>query len=590
MRRSYAVAGGAVLAAMVAASLWLMLFPKLALPAIQSRITEQLGRTLEVKGGARLSFAPLAFSLGQISLSAPQGMEGPLVTADTLRIPVGLPQLFGASPDLSLLTLEKADIALLVDERDQVNWHFASAPGSPLALHLSNSAVRYFDARNNQALALANVNGDLGVGSDGGVTFIGSSEINGRLARYDMELKSLARVHEDGSPITLSFETPEIKAGFDGRLSTVKVFNLVGPVDISITSLRQAARWAGLGIEDGRGFGPLTISGALDSSGKAFAIRQANVTLDDVTVFGELAIDTRNATPKIQAQLSAPTFTLDGFLPDSGATPENWGRSPLGFAALRAFDTEITLETPSLTFGTLKEQPARMVVSSTGGKFDASLAVMPADGTRFVAEANIDATASPPSFALTLKSDNASAGQVLQLLTGQDWVSGTGAISAALSGSGDTQEQIIGTLKGKASVTLGAGAIAGPDIVAMLGQASQRILTGWSLDTPSRTAFSSLALDVTMADGIATLGAAALDAPGLKVSVTGDIDFLRRAVDLRADPKLIAADRDVSGLPVKIVVNGPWGAPRIYPDVPGLLLDPQKGFETLKSMGLASGN
>jgi AsmA protein len=139
-------------------------------------------------------------------------------------------------------------------------------------------------------------------------------------------------------------------------------------------------------------------------------------------------------------------------------------------------------------------------------------------------------------------------------------------------------------------VTLGAGAIAGPDIVAMLGQASQRILTGWSLDTPSRTAFSSLAVDVTMADGIATLGAAALDAPGLKVSVTGDIDFLRRAVDLRADPKLIAADRDVSGLPVKIVVNGPWGAPRIYPDVPGLLLNPQKGFETLKSMGLASGN
>ena len=119
---------------------------------------------------------------------------------------------------------------------------------------------------------------------------------------------------------------------------------------------------------------------------------------------------------------------------------------------------------------------------------------MPADGTRFVAEANIDATASPPSFALTLNSDSASAGQVLQLLTGQDWVSGTGAISAALSGSGDTQEQIIGTLKGKASVTLGAGAIAGPDIVAMLGQASQRILTGWSLDTPSRTAFSSLSV------------------------------------------------------------------------------------------------
>ena len=60
--------------------------------------------------------------------------------------------------------------------------------------------------------------------------------------------------------------------------------------------------------------------------------------------------------------------------------------------------------------------------------------------------------------------------------------------------------------------------------------------------------------------------------------------------DLSADPRLIGADGTSAGLPVRIAVNGPWAAPRIYPDVEGLPGDPQKGFAALKSMGVKSGN
>ncbi len=591
MRRTLALGGSAIIVLLLALAAWLAVVPNLAIAGIEAHVRQNLSRNFEVKGGAHLSFAPLAFTLEQVSLASPEGMEGRFITAQRLRIPVGLAQLFGAAPDLTALTLEGAEIALLVDERDRASWEFSgTAPATPLSIRLSTSAVRYFDARNGQALAIGDVNGDLSIGSDGGIAFTGSSDLKGRLARYGMVLKSLARVSADGSPATLSFATPEITANFDGRLSVAKVLNLDGPVDIAITNLRQAARWAGLQVEEGTSFGAVTISGALGSSGRAFAIRQANITLDQANVYGEIAIDTRNAAPKLQARLTTPNFSLDQFLPPPGASDGAWGRLPLGFAVLRQFDAEITLETPDLRYGLLNNQPAQMVATVTGGKFQASMALRPSDGAILSAGFTIDASSAVPVFSADVKAEGADARLLFATLLGQDWLSGKGTIAAALSGSGQTQEEIIATLKGAASLSLGNGAISGLDVAAGLGEASFRILDNWPGVSTSGTGFTSLAANFTVADGIATIGNLKLDGRGLALSATGDIDLLRRAVDLKADPRLIGADGTSAGLPVKLAVNGPWARPRIYPDVEGLPGNPQKGFAALKALGATSGN
>ena len=591
MRRTFALGGSAVIALMLVITAWLAVVPNLAISGLRDQVQLQLSRRLEVKGGTHLSFAPLAFTLNQVSLASPEGMEGRFITAEKLRIPVGLAQLFGGTLVFTTLTLEGADIALLVDERDRVSWDFGgSAPATPLTFHLASSAIRYYDTRNGQALAIGDVNGGISIGSDGLVSFTGSTDLNGRLARFDMTLKSLARVSSDGSPFTLSFATPEITANFDGRLSVAKVLNLDGPVDIAITNLRQAARWAGLAIEDGTSFGAVSITGALGSSGRAFAIRQANIAVDQAAVYGEIAIDTRNAVPKLQARLTTPNFALDSFLPSHGARAGAWSGATLGFAELKHFDAEITLETPDLRYGPLNNQPARLVFTATGGKLQASVALRPDDGAIISADFSIDASAAVPFFSAEVKAEGADARLVLSAVLGQDWLSGKGSLTANLSGSGQSQEEIIATLKGSANLSLANGAIAGLDVAAGLGQASFRILDGWPGDQTSRTDFTSLVADFTVADGIATIGNLKLDGKGLALTATGEIDLLRRAADLSADPRLIGADGTSAGLPVRIAVNGPWAAPRIYPDVEGLPGDPQKGFAALKSMGVKSGN
>ena len=78
-----------------------------------------------------------------------------------------------------------------------------------------------------------------------------------------------------------------------------------------------------------------------------------------------------------------------------------------------------------------------------------------------------------------------------------------------------------------------------------------------------------------------------LESPSLSMQATGDIDLLRKAIELHADPRLVTgANGEQSGLPVAVVVKGPWDKPKIYPDMAGILEKPKQAYEQLKGLGL----
>lgn len=575
---------------------WLVLSPGWAVGLIQEQVQQQLARRLEVKGGAHLTFLPLSIRLDAASLAMPGGQEGSFITAKSVRIPLSFTQLLFGDLDLTAMALEEAEVALLVNERDQASWSFpAVKTPAPLKLSLANGSLRYFDARNGQSLAISNVMGVVDIGADGNVGLTGTAEIKGRLARIDAALKSLSRVHEDGSPIDVTIETPEASATFSGRVVTAKVLSLAGSVTITSPDLRAAARWAGLAVEDGPGYGSLAIDGGLDSAGRAFAIRKATVALDRFRGSGELVIDFRNDLPKLQANLTAPAFTPGAFLPAGTAKSGDWGITPLGFSILKSFDAEISIDTPALSYGSAAANPARIVTTIAKGKLDAAVAARMGQAGTVALTVAIDANAQPEAFSVGLKAENTDAGTLLESLAGVDWLKGTGTITASLSGMGRTQQEIIGTLKGSASLSLTQGEIAAADLAAMLSAVTQRIVDGWN-GAKGATPLTSLKADFIIADGIATVRTFNLGNPALNITASGDIDLLRRALDLRAEPKIVAVGAGgvgtgaITSLPVSVIVRGPWSAPRLYPDIQGILIDPIGGYARLKAKGLPAGN
>ena len=75
------------------------------------------------------------------------------------------------------------------------------------------------------------------------------------------------------------------------------------------------------------------------------------------------------------------------------------------------------------------------------------------------------------------------------------------------------------------------------------------------------------------------------------MSGTGTIDLPAQTLNFRVDPQVVASlegqggKTDLAGLGVPVAINGPWAAPSIYPDIAGILENPQAAYEKLSKLG-----
>lgn len=582
------VAGGAAIALGVLAIIGLVIMaPRWSVAGLDALARQKLGRSVSVRGGTHLDFSPLSIRLEDAVLSGPQAGDDSFVTAKSAVIPVTLGELLAGRADPSTLALSEPEIALLVDDRGQANWDFPGFTlGQPMRVSLDQASFRYFDQRNNQSMALGHVDGVLDLREDGGAAFSGTAVINDRLIKIDADLKSLARVNADGSPLELALSANEGAGNFSGRLSTTKVLSLAGPVGLASDTPAAALRLIGLPIPPAATVtGPLAIDGALDSAGRAYSIRNATLALGAFRAVGDIAADLRAEVPKLQASLNADTLWLDGLVPASGAADGNWGRAPLPFAVLRGIGAELRIQARSLAYGNARAGAADVNATLKDGKLDATIEAQPEGNGTLNVTLGVDTGSAPPSVSLNIQSVNAPVQPLLGALTGVRGLTGTGDLTADLSASGTTQEELAGTLKGTASIGVANGRIAGIDVAALFQAVRQKILEGWPLAAEG-TPFDNLNGDATIADGIVTFRELSLEAPSLSIRLEGIVDVLRQGIN-------VSASAAVNGQPllaVPVVARGLWGSPKIFPDVPNILANPEGGFTRLQDMSPLQGN
>lgn len=155
-------------------------------------------------------------------------------------------------------------------------------------------------------------------------------------------------------------------------------------------------------------------------------------------------------------------------------------------------------------------------------------------------------------------------------------------MSVAISAEGGSIDEWVSRLSGTARIAARDGAIAGVDTAALLRHAGEAIGEGWSASPEASTPFTSISASFAIADGIARTQDAVLEGQGLRITADGEIDLLRRAIDIKARP----SGADGAAPPVAVVVSGPWAAPRIYPDMPGILENPESAYRALKMLML----
>src|SRR5919201_1961360 len=116
-------------------------------------------------------------------------------------------------------------------------------------------------------------------------------------------------------------------------------------------------------------------------------------------------------------------------------------------------------------------------------------------------------------------------------------------------------------------------------------------LSGWQESEAKSTDLTQLSASFTIDKGQAQTTDLNLVGPLVRMTGAGTIDLATRQIGFRVEPKLVMTTEgqgragDPVGFGIPVVIEGPWAEPRIYPDMQGILDNPDAAYAKLKEIG-----
>lgn len=603
------VVGGTVLTLLIAAVLALpFIIPHDFIAGqLQQAVKAETGRTLTIGEAPKLVFWPdFAVTLKDVRLSTPPGMyEGQVAQMDEMRIRVEVASLFDRRLDIKELHLIRPKLSLAIDGAGRPNWIMARpgdgeaggggagiATGSIAPITIEDGDVRFLDERSGKAFMAEKVDLTVTLGSlTGPIAVKGSLKALGDDIALSFSAKTPAELAAAGSPMNLAIKSKRLDFSFSGLAAMQDGLALDGTIAAASNSLRELGRWAKIQVPEGPGFGPAKVTGQIAFNGRSIKLGKAKVTLDGLAAQGDVAIDLA-ARPQVTATLGFDTIDLNRYLPppqapEATAGQAGWSTAPIALAGLGVVDARLKLSANKLLYRNLATGKIAIDATLKKGRLDATLGQIALYGGKAKGRLVLDGAGKLPAVKVTLDAQGFDGLRLLKDYAGLDRFEGVAGARLNLAGTGQTQQELMSSLNGTTSFSFANGAVRGVDIEAMVKAVGTNILTGWRQGPDAKTPFDGLSAGFTVVNGIATTNDLNFTSPVLSVSGGGIVDLPRQALNLKVSPTLTLAaaqSPDLAGLAVPVIVKGPWANPKVYPDIAGILENPEAAYDTLRQL------
>jgi AsmA protein len=583
-----AILGGILAGTIVvlAGAAYYLLRPEAVSAQLTDAVQQATGYTLSIGGDARYTFWPEpAISFPKVSLEAEKTVAGGApFSAEEVVVTTSYGALIRRDLTPKSVDIRGARFNLIVDSQGKANWP-QKAIRLPAPLKIKEGTFVMLDERTASTFVASGINASVYTGESGEeLQSYGELEWRKQPIRYTMQLKSVQRLMEDGSPLSMTANGPLVDFFFDGRAGLSRGLALAGQMSVNSDDFREMARWLGHDLGTERGFSSFTLSGAVDTFRTKSRFSRATLLLDDTTAKGTMTIDLAGRVPTIDGDLVADSIDLATYLGEGGKPAEDWSTEPWSFRGFKTFDAKLDLVAEQVSYGDVRFRNVRSRITQAGGTFRAAVPEITTFNGGASATVEIDADMSPPAFFIMFNGYGIDAQPFLRSVAGFGPLKGTANISAVLSGSGASPAELVSTLKGTASLTMTKGSFDTVNPGSLLNTVSTRIVEGWQQGEPA--AFKELGASFVVQDGIASLSAMNYDDGSLRMTLTGEADLLRQVVDIRASPSLLSKSGQASHWPVPVAIAGPWDKPKIFPDIAGLPGNPDEGYRKLKTMGV----
>ena len=203
----------------------------------------------------------------------------------------------------------------------------------------------------------------------------------------------------------------------------------------------------------------------------------------------------------------------------------------------------------------------------------------------------VDASASNPGIRAERDLAGVRALPLLRSVADFDKLDGKLQAKLAVRSSGASQRAIMSNLDGTVFAVFQDGAIRGINVAQMIRSLTSGTLSGWQENKKQSTDLTQLSASFRIELGKATTSDLNLVGPLVRVTGAGTIDLGEKSLALRVEPKLVMTTEgqgratDPVGLGIPVMIDGPWAEPRIYPDMAGILDNPDAAYARLKDMG-----
>lgn len=350
----------------------------------------------------------------------------------------------------------------------------------------------------------------------------------------------------------------------------------------------------------------LSLEGMASYAGKAFALKSMTARLGDTALAGSVSADLSGDVPALTASLAGQTLKFDALLGKSGGGTgasgaggggsAGWSDAKIDFSALRSVNARFALSAQRLVYQQIKAGPVTIQATIAGGKLNMQVPTLKLYDGAGSASLAVDASGKIPLAAIHLSLANLDGYSFLKETASFESIDGTGAIALDLTTSGASQRAMVEALAGTAKIEFTDGAIRGINIAKAVRSLSTGILAGWQESAAEKTDFAALGASFKIAKGQAQTADLHLQGPLVRMTGAGTVDLSGRTLKFRVDPQVVASlegqggKADLAGLGVPVIIAGSWSKPSIYPDIEGILQNPQVAYEQLNKLsgGLVS--
>lgn len=395
-------------------------------------------------------------------------------------------------------------------------------------------------------------------------------------------------------PLKLDLRMPEATLSLEGKAALAGSY--VGKVNFAAADMRALLAWIGQG--GGDSVEQFAFKGEVNASASGVEFQKATLSVNGVEGTGNGSVQL--GTPlKILSALHFAELDLAHLAGAQPASPQAKGKAgspapdaPLDLSSLRTIDASIKVDAERLGYGRVFAGPVATTLVISEGVASLDLPESPFYGGRMAANLKADGTGEGASIALKASIAGASAAPLLIDLANFKHLEGALQAQFDIAGAGATTGALKRALQGSANVRFSDGAIRGIDVADVYNNLVGLMSSGFKQNENSATGFTELGASFAIENGVARTEDIKLIGPLVRMSGSGEANLPNDQLNFRLDPRVVAslegqgADIATEGIGVPVMIEGSFAAPRIYPDLSGLLKNPDAALSALKKLGL----